>query len=124
MGASYRRTLLVAAVLYRSMPLRSQVLDERGLRSPLRLEAHPRSMNWKALKDGKCPKDGAVLKEGGLSVGYSPALRCSNDLCDFKISETRFKEIVTSTPRRFKDTEDNLSEWNNYSPLEHSQSGT
>ena len=43
-------------------------------------------MNWKALKNGKCPKCGEILKQG-----TSAYLVCS---CGFKISEAKVWNII------------------------------
>jgi len=63
-------------------------------------------MNWKALKDGRCPKCGAMLYEhhsGGT-------LACSKQSCGFTIRESRLKEILQSPPRRREiEPEDNLT---------------
>ena len=69
-------------------------------------------MNWPSLKLAECPKDGAKLSHGLLDDEY----RCSNSLCDFSISDTRFDEIVKdmARPRSKRFTEDdNFAALNN-----------
>jgi hypothetical protein len=69
------------------------------------------NMNWKVLKDGKCPKCGNMLRDSGLGAGNIPAMRCVDKECDFKISEKRFKEIVAPKSRECRNAKDNLREW-------------
>lgn len=46
------------------------------------------SMNWKRLKDFKCPKcDADLEKNGGLFA-------CCNNRCDFIVSHEKFKSLV------------------------------
>ena len=53
-------------------------------------------MNWKNLKQNKCPKCSKVF--GVLSIQTSGMIICGNSLpqCNFIISEKRFREIVSS----------------------------
>jgi len=76
-------------------------------------------MEWKNLKDGKCPKCGKMLVQSGLGTGSIPALRCidtKSKKCDFKISEKRLMEIISSKkrPHRELSQEERDSELNNY----------
>lgn len=73
-------------------------------------------MNWKALKDGLCPKCGKALKDSGLWLDSIPALRCPDKSCDFKISESRFKKIFAPKTKStaYQSEDERLSELNNY----------
>ena len=68
------------------------------------------NLNWKALQEMECPKcAGRVIKS---EWGYNCAV------CDFKISEVKFNDIINNMmrpkPRVFRDEiEDNLSDLNN-----------
>lgn len=70
-------------------------------------------MNWKSLEQLECPKCQCSLSKS--EWGYN----CSNEVCDFKISESRFNEIINSMyqPKFRKpirdEQEDNLSDLNN-----------
>lgn len=52
-------------------------------------------MNWKNLKNNKCPKCG---KDTAIAspYEYSPLSKVLAHPCGFKIRESRYKEIVTS----------------------------
>lgn len=62
-------------------------------------------MKWKNLKDGRCPKCGAMLAQQKNAL----ILSCSDARCTFRISEQRLLEILKSPPRsRMIEPEDNL----------------
>jgi hypothetical protein len=73
-------------------------------------------MNWNALKNYKCPKDGAVLKD----IGHYHA--CTK--CIFSINKEKFDSIVSDkyTKRREPTQEEKLSELNNLGRKEVSES--
>jgi len=52
-------------------------------------------MNWKALKDGECPKCGAsLIQKPDVAI-----LECGKRDCDFTISEMKLRELITKPPR-------------------------
>lgn len=69
-------------------------------------------MDWSNLKENKCPKCRADLIIRGFFDGL---YFCKNEMCDFKISPTKFDQIVSKPSKvRVRDTsEENLSELNN-----------
>lgn len=63
-------------------------------------------MNWKALKNFRCPKCDAPLEQnGGLFI-------CGEPRCDFTISRTKFDSIVINLQEK-RTTTDNTVERNN-----------
>lgn len=67
-------------------------------------------MEWKNLKNGKCPKCGYPLKDKDSNI-----VECSNSgLCDFFIRSFRLKELLVKKdfPPR-EDFDSNLSKLNN-----------
>lgn len=72
-------------------------------------------MNWKNLKDGKCPKDNCV---GVLRNSKNPLfLKCEKEKCGFVIGKEKLKNIVSNDsrgePKPKDEIEENLSELNN-----------
>jgi len=77
-------------------------------------------MNWKNLRDNKCPKCGNLLQKGGngKQIGYG----CSTKgyICTFFIGEEKFTNLVNelynsqkAVDSRYKDITDNLEALNN-----------
>ena len=70
-------------------------------------------MDWRKLKNGICPKCGSQLRDRGVLV------MCTHEKCDFKIRESRLKEILdeqqkkSSIKYRPKSQEEQMEEWNN-----------
>lgn len=67
-------------------------------------------MNWKKLKDCKCPKCESYLEKNGL------LFICSEPRCDFSISKSRLESLVASMtlqPSRTENTADRNRRWLN-----------
>ena len=75
-------------------------------------------MNWKALKNNRCPNCGELL------VSTLPTIRetgCATinlmecDTCDFRISKEKFEKIVNDLykPKKNLVSKDNMEELNN-----------
>ena len=71
------------------------------------------NMDWRKLKNGICPKCGSQLRDRGVLV------MCAHEKCDFKIRESRLKEILSGQEKtsgikyKPKSSEENMSDWNN-----------
>ncbi len=65
-------------------------------------------MKWERLKDNRCPECNSVLIFSDFNM-----FRCS--LCNFKIKEIRFNEIMSSLSRQntFNEEEENQAALNN-----------
>ena len=68
-------------------------------------------LNWKALKDGNCPKC-------DLSLGFivqNKQYVCYDNDCGFKIGSLKFADIIAGKKRApiVDEVEDNLSDLNN-----------
>jgi ssDNA-binding Zn-finger/Zn-ribbon topoisomerase 1 len=67
-------------------------------------------MDWSNLKQNRCPACGSELKAGILDPFYN----CSNvGICEYKISEKRFDEIIGGMYKVKEKVEDNSEELNN-----------
>lgn len=78
-------------------------------------------MNWLNLQQNKCPKSNDPISISGLLM---PEYQCTNSTCDFKISETRFNEILRELykpNRKWKSFDQNLAELNNLGRKEVSE---
>lgn len=71
------------------------------------------TMNWKKLKDNKCPKCDRLLKE------EKHAYKCSSRTCDFLVSKSKFDSIIRNlyiqaerSQYRNIDEDENLSRLN------------
>ena len=66
-------------------------------------------MNWKNLKNNKCPKCSSPLKD----IGHYYA--CSLNGCIFSINKPKFEQLVNDLykPKKYKSIDDNLAELNN-----------
>lgn len=56
-------------------------------------------MNWPNLKENKCPKCGKDFMHGLETIPTGKVVTLLH-YCGFKISETRYKEIVNDMVRR------------------------
>jgi len=74
-------------------------------------------LNWKNLRNGKCPKCGGLIKANPkLRTSFdSPINECED--CDFKISDRKLesflKNMSIKNPYREIERHDNLSDLNN-----------
>jgi len=70
-------------------------------------------MDWNKLKDNRCPKCWAPLRDDRLSFMHE----CGRDGCDFKISNEKFDKIVSDLykpkTKRCGTFDQNLSDLNN-----------
>lgn len=75
-------------------------------------------MNWKNLKNGKCPKC-----SGWLTDANSEHVQCTTKDCGFTITAKRLAELlkVMASPSKYKSDDDRRAEWNNYgtTPNDH-----
>ena len=73
-------------------------------------------MNWKNLKNNKCPKCGELLQSSLEKIFSCPS-------CDFKISEKKFEKIVNSfyKPKKREEVKDNFDELQNFGREEASE---
>jgi hypothetical protein len=71
-------------------------------------------MNWKALKDSKCPQCGKLMVDAFIKTN---PYYCE---CGFKISQEKFEKIVgdmykpKTKSTEYQSEDDRLSELNNY----------
>lgn len=57
-------------------------------------------MNWKNLKDMKCPKCGLPLEQSNFNTrGYG----CDSETCDFFITDPKFRQLVDGLYKGFAD---------------------
>lgn len=73
----------------------------------------PIPLQWGNLKENRCPKCYGKLRVVGLIMSV---YECTEAPCGFRISESRFREIMTKlirVPRSLKSQMDSLKELNN-----------